>query len=59
MVVEEGANPGTDRRGLPSVPECGRWLTPIQGILLAIILSIVLWMLIGLFVGGLIQAAGW
>jgi hypothetical protein len=36
------------------VPECGRWFTPTQGILLAIVLSIVLWMLIGFFVGGLI-----
>jgi hypothetical protein len=57
--VEEGSNHGTNRRALSSVPECGRWFTPIQGILLAIILSIVLWVLIGLFVGGLIQAPGW
>jgi hypothetical protein len=57
--VEEGSNHGTNRRALSSVPECGRWFTPIQGILLAIILSIVLWVLMGLFVGGLIQAPGW
>jgi hypothetical protein len=59
MVVKEVSNHGTDRRAFPSEPEYGRCLTPIQGILLAIILSIVLWVLIGLFAGGLVQAAGW
>jgi hypothetical protein len=55
--VKQGSSRGTDRDTRPSEPECGRWFTPVQGILLAIILSIVLWVLISLFVGSLIPKA--